>query len=173
MNKDTAIIFIDAYNEFLHPEGKLYPVLSDSIQKADAIGHMSAVLKHARAKDIPMFYCMHQQTSEHSMAGWTMMNKSLQGLKSKMVFEAGSWGVQFFDGMAPVPENGDVVVSKHWNSSSFYNTDLDYQLRQRGIKNVIMTGLVANTCLESTARYAYEHGYALTMLTDLVMLTPP
>ena len=40
--------------------------------------------------------------------------------------------------------------------SSFQNTDLDYQLRKRGITKVAMAGLVANTCLESTARYAYE-----------------
>jgi nicotinamidase-related amidase len=40
--------------------------------------------------------------------------------------------------------------------SSFQNTDLDYQLRQRTIENLVLGGLTANTCLESTARYAYE-----------------
>lgn len=29
-----------------------------------------------------------------------------------------------------------------------------------------MAGLVANTCLESTARYAYEHGFHVTLLKD-------
>lgn len=100
------------------------------------------------------------------MQDWTMWNKSLSGLKANRMFEEGSFGVEFFEGMAPDPSNGDVVVSKHWNSSSFMNTDLDYQLRQRGIRHVVMAGLVANTCLEATARYAYEHGYALTMLHD-------
>lgn len=41
-------------------------------------------------------------------------------------------------------------------ASSFQNTDLDYQLKQRGVKHVVMAGLVANTCLEATARFAYE-----------------
>lgn len=50
------------------------------------------------------------------MQGWTMMNKSLTGLKAGKVFEAGSWGVELYDGMAPDDSNGDVVVSKHWNS---------------------------------------------------------
>ena len=40
--------------------------------------------------------------------------------------------------------------------SSFQNTDLDYQLRQRDITNLVLGGLTSNTCLESTARYAYE-----------------
>lgn len=41
-------------------------------------------------------------------------------------------------------------------NSSFQNTDLDYQLRQRDIQNLVLGGMTANTCLESTARYAYE-----------------
>jgi hypothetical protein len=41
-------------------------------------------------------------------------------------------------------------------TSSFHNTDLDYQLRQRGIRNLVIAGMVTNTCVESTARYAYE-----------------
>jgi len=32
----------------------------------------------------------------------------------------------------------------------------DYQLKQRNIENLVLGGLTANTCLESTARYAYE-----------------
>lgn len=40
--------------------------------------------------------------------------------------------------------------------SSFANTDLDYQLTKRGIKKLVFAGLIANTCVESTARYAYE-----------------
>lgn len=40
--------------------------------------------------------------------------------------------------------------------SGFVNTDLNYQLRQRGITHLVMAGMVANTCLESTARDARE-----------------
>ena len=40
--------------------------------------------------------------------------------------------------------------------SSFANTDLDYQLKQRGIQHLVFAGLIANTCLEATARFAYE-----------------
>jgi nicotinamidase-related amidase len=40
--------------------------------------------------------------------------------------------------------------------SSFNNTDLDFQLRQREITNVVIAGLTANACVEATARYAYD-----------------
>lgn len=41
-------------------------------------------------------------------------------------------------------------------NSGFANTDLDYQLHQREITHLVMAGMIANTCLESTARYARE-----------------
>lgn len=50
----------------------------------------------------------------------------------------------------------DGIADVATHSSSFANTDLEYQLKQRGIKHLVMAGLVANTCLESTARYGYE-----------------
>ena len=45
-----------------------------------------------------------------------MMNKSLKGLGAKKVFEEGSFGAEFYEGLEPDFDNGDVVVSKHWNS---------------------------------------------------------
>ena len=75
--------------------------------------------------------------------------------KSK-AFEEGSWGVEIYEGLEPSIENGDVIVSKHWSSSSFQNTDLEYRLRQRDTTHVVLAGMTANTCLEGTARYAYE-----------------
>lgn len=48
--------------------------------------------------------------------------------------------------------------------SSFQSTDLDFQLHQREITHVVLAGLTTNTCLEATARYAYELGYHVTML---------
>jgi len=89
-----------------------------------------------------------------------------QSQAKNTAFEEGTWGVEIFEGLEPDLENGDVVFSKHWCSSSFQNTDLDYQLRQREITNLVMGGLTANTCLESTARFAYEFGYHITMLKD-------
>lgn len=48
--------------------------------------------------------------------------------------------------------------------SAFANTDLDYQLRQREITRLVAAGYTTNTCLESTARYAKEKGYHVTLM---------
>nr|POE56355.1 hypothetical protein CFP56_50899 [Quercus suber] len=116
MSSPTAILLLDPYNDFLHPEGKLYPRVADSLKESNAIANMQQLLKFARERSIPVFYCLHQQTHAHVMEGWRHMNPSLIALKVNKVFEAGTWGAEYFEGMAPDLSNGDVVVSKHWNS---------------------------------------------------------
>ncbi|PMD18992.1 Isochorismatase hydrolase [Hyaloscypha hepaticicola] len=166
MPSNTAIIIIDPYNDFLHPKGKLNPLLADSLKETDTITHLKELVTAARLHKIPIYYGLHQQCKAGFIAGWNHATPMQKSQKDNMAFEEGSWGVEIYEGLEPSLENGDVVVSKHWSSSSFQNTDLDYQLRQRDITNLVMGGLTSNTCLESTARYAYEFGYHVTMLKD-------
>jgi nicotinamidase-related amidase len=64
------------------------------------------------------------------------------------------------------PRDGDVVVTKYgWGG--FYGTDLDVQLRRRGIKTLLMGGLVTGVGLDTTVRQAYERGYDQVILTDV------
>ncbi|KAI8634973.1 Isochorismatase-like protein [Xylariaceae sp. FL1651] len=162
---NTAVLLIDPYNDFLHEEGKLYGRLAESIKDSDTITHLFEVVNAARSAGIPIFYCMHQQTDQYTYRGWKYLNNSQKGLGSNKVFEEGSFGAQFYKGLQPDFDAGDVVVSKHWNSSSFANTDLDYQLHKRGISKVVLAGLIANTCIEATARYAYERSNATAAFT--------
>lgn len=59
----------------------------------------------------------------------------------------------------------DVLVHKRqWGA--FYGTDLDLQLRRRGITNVVLCGIATSIGVESTARDAWERGYNLTFAAD-------
>ncbi|MEU1407746.1 hydrolase [Streptomyces sp. NPDC005728] len=60
---------------------------------------------------------------------------------------------------------GDIRVTKH-NWSAFHGTDLDVQLRRRGITQIVLTGVATSIGVESTARDAYAHGYHVTLATD-------
>jgi len=63
------------------------------------------------------------------------------------------------------PRAGDLVVTKHqWGA--FYGTDLDLQLRRRGIRTIVLGGIATNIGVESTARDAYERNYALVLVED-------
>lgn len=68
-----------------------------------------------------------------------------------------------------VPELGvtetDYVVSKRqWGA--FFGTDLDLQLRRRGIETIVLCGIATNIGVESTAREAFQHGYNQIFITD-------
>ncbi|MGW2661884.1 isochorismatase family protein [Nocardia tengchongensis] len=59
----------------------------------------------------------------------------------------------------------DVTVTKRaWGA--FHGTDLDLQLRRRGVTQIVLAGLTTSVGVESTARAAYEHGYHVTLATD-------
>jgi nicotinamidase-related amidase len=79
----------------------------------------------------------------------------------------GDWHPEF------VPQPGDVVIQQHWGQNGFANTDLDLQLKQRGIEKIIVVGMVANTCIEATARCAAELGYHVTLVRDATAAFSP
>ena len=63
------------------------------------------------------------------------------------------------------PKEGDIVVTKRqWGA--FYGTDLDLQLRRRGITTIVLGGIATNYGVESTARDGYERGYQLVLVED-------
>ena len=63
------------------------------------------------------------------------------------------------------PEPSDFVITKHqWGA--FYGTELDLQLRRRGIGTIILTGVSTNVGVESTARDAFERGYQQVFVED-------
>jgi len=67
-----------------------------------------------------------------------------------------------------VPEvgrEGDLVITKHqWGA--FYGTELDLQLRRRGITTLLLCGISTNFGVESTARDGWERGYRVVFVED-------
>jgi nicotinamidase-related amidase len=85
------------------------------------------------------------------------------GLPTK-AFEVGTWGGEFNPEFGP--RDGDVVIKEHWAQSGFANTDLDLQLKRHGIQKIILVGVIANSCIESTGRYGMELSYHVTLVKD-------
>jgi nicotinamidase-related amidase len=63
---------------------------------------------------------------------------------------------EFVDEMKP-KESDIVITKKQWGA--FYGTELDLQLRRRGMRTIVLCGIATNYGVESTARFAYEYGY--------------
>ncbi|MDA3912969.1 hydrolase [Oleiagrimonas sp.] len=70
---------------------------------------------------------------------------------------------QLADGLQ---QSADLVITKHqWGA--FTGTELDLQLRRRGIDTIVLGGIATNFGVESTARHAWELGYAVVLAGDL------
>lgn len=66
------------------------------------------------------------------------------------------------DGLA---KPGDILITKRqWGA--FYGTELDLQLRRRGVKTIVLGGVATNFGVESTARQAWEYGYEVVIAEE-------
>lgn len=61
-------------------------------------------------------------------------------------------------------KNAHIVTKRQWGA--FYGTDLDLQLRRRGIDTIILGGISTNIGVDTTAREAYQHGYNQIFVED-------
>jgi nicotinamidase-related amidase len=63
------------------------------------------------------------------------------------------------------PQPTDILVTKRtWGALA--STDLEQQLRERGVTQVVVTGVATGTGVESTARQCYEAGFNVTLAID-------
>jgi nicotinamidase-related amidase len=65
----------------------------------------------------------------------------------------------------PLAPSDLVITKRQWGA--FYGTELDLQLRRRGVRGIVLGGITTNIGVESTARSAAEHGYELVIPEDL------
>ena len=65
----------------------------------------------------------------------------------------------------PLQSSDLVITKRQWGA--FYGTELDLQLRRRGLRRIVLGGIATNIGVESTARSAVEHGYELVISEDL------
>jgi nicotinamidase-related amidase len=160
----TALLFVDPYNDFLAEGGKLWIRVSTTANAANLHQNLRSVTAAVRKAGLPVFIVPHHRFKPGDLDGWLHPTPYLVRSQQGLVFQQGEWGGEWFPEFAPQP--GDIVVREHWSSSGFANTDLDFRLKQRNVSHVILIGLVANTCIESTGRFASELGYHVTLVRD-------
>ncbi len=78
-------------------------------------------------------------------------------------FERTADWAEFVPALNPQPTDF-VITKRQW--SAFYGTELDLQLRRRGITTIVLCGIATNIGVESTARIAYELGYNQIFVED-------
>lgn len=162
----TALIVIDPYNDFISEGGKIWPRIKNVAEANNCVPHMLEVLNAVREAGLRVFYALHHRYRPGDYETWKYIAPIQKAGLSSKVFEYGTWGGEIRSEFEPKP--GEVVVQEHWCSSGFANTDLDLLLKKHGIHHLIVMGLIAHTCVESTVRFAAELGYNVTLVKDAI-----
>jgi len=162
----TGLLVVDPYNDFISEGGMLWPRVREVCEANGCVPHMIQLLQAARAAGVRIFYAPHHRWRAGDYETWAYWAPIQERAARSKVFADGTWGGTFRDELKPQP--GEIVAQEHWCSSGFANTDLDLQLKKHGVHQLIVIGLRANTCIDSTVRYGAELGYEVTLAQDAI-----
>ncbi len=87
-----------------------------------------------------------------------------------MTLPPGGLPADFSDLVDGLAQPSDLRITKR-NWGAFHGTELDLQLRRRGIRTIVLGGVATNFGVEGTAREAWQHGYDVVIATEAVSAT--
>jgi nicotinamidase-related amidase len=148
----TGLLHVDPYNDFISEGGKLWERSQETIEQVGLLQHTRELIAAAERAGLRRFIVPHRRWQPGDYEDWDHPSPSQRAIGAAKLFAAREWGGEFRDEFAPRPH--DIVIHEHWASSGFANTDLDMRLKQYAITNVVIIGMRANTCIDTTARHA-------------------
>lgn len=164
----SALLFIDVQNFSARREGAEFKDLSDAdfsekygwffenFRKV-TLPNMIRLQKAFRSKSIEVMYTTIESLTLDGR------DRSLDYKITGFNVPKGSWDGKVIDELAPT---GDEIVLPKSSSSVFVSTHVDYILRNLGVRQLVLSGLVTDQCVESAIRDACDLGYLVTQVTD-------
>lgn len=164
----SAILFIDVQNfsarrdggEFRDvPENEIdarYGYYFDRLDKV-AMPNMRRLQAGFRAAGIEVMYTTIESLTLDGR------DRSLDYKITGFNVPRGSWDGKVVDELAP---GEDEIVLPKSSSSVFVSTHIDYVLRNLGVRQLVLCGLLTDQCVESAVRDACDLGYLVTLVPD-------
>ena len=164
----SALLFVDVQNFAAHRDGAEFEGLSAAVfdqkygwffdqLKTRVVPNMQALQTGFRAAGIEVMYTTIESLTKDGR------DRSLDYKITGFNVPKGSWDGKVIDELAP---GEDEIVLPKSSSSVFISTHIDYVLRNLGVKQLAISGLVTDQCVESAIRDACDLGYLVTQVTD-------
>ena len=141
--KHAALLVIDMQNFF---RGIARPILKNVLK----------VIETCRQKDIPIVFTQHGHDDPQSDGG------ALAQWWGEVILH-GTTDWKFLPEIKIEPKD-KILPKKRY--SAFYETDLESFLRSKGIRDLVISGVMTNLCCETTARDAFMRDYRVFFLID-------
>jgi ureidoacrylate peracid hydrolase len=164
----TALLVIDMQNYTARPDGGAYRGMTEADREATygfffrtlhgtALPNIRRLLDACRAARIEIIYTVIESLTKDGR------DLSLDYRISGLVVARGSWDARVLDQIAPTD---DEIVLPKTSSSVFISTNIDYVLRNLGVRYLIVCGGLTDQCVDSAIRDACDLGYLVTCVTD-------
>jgi ureidoacrylate peracid hydrolase len=164
----AALLFIDVQNYTARRDGETYEGLRDreiearygyflATMRDTAVPNMQRLQTACRAGGIEVLYAVIESLTLDGR------DRSLDYKISDIHVPKGSWDARVIDEIAPA---ADEIVIPKTSSSVFISTNIDYVLRNLGVRSLIIAGILTDQCIDSAARDACDLGYLVTVATD-------
>jgi ureidoacrylate peracid hydrolase len=164
----TALLFVDVQNYNCTWEGGEYSHL-DAAEKEGRYGRFFRVMKDSA---VPNMVRLQQACRRGGIEVTYTVIESLtrEGRDRSLDYKItgfnvpkGSHDAKMIDELAP---GADEIVFPKTSSSVFISTNIDYVLRNLGVKYLIIAGCLTDQCVDSAVRDACDLGYLVTVPTD-------
>jgi len=135
----TAVVLIEYQNDFTSDGGVLHDAVSEVMEQTDMLANTKRVVDKARAAGATvmhapiMFAEGYNELSSHPYG-------ILKGVVDGNAFVKDSWGAAIVDDLAPA--EGDIVIEGKRGLDTFASTNLDFILRSKGIKTLVLGGFL-------------------------------
>jgi len=149
----AAVLVVDMLNEFLEPGGEM--VLLEGRSVIEPINRLLAASREMGMRVV--WLC-----DEHPIP----QDKEFEKRVPHCI--GGTWNAGIVDAMDVAPDELRIAKRRY---SGFFGTDLDLWLREWGVQQVVVTGVVTNICVRSTVHDAYFLGYDVFVPEDCVSAT--
>jgi len=164
----AALLVIDIQNYTARPDGGEYRGLTAG-QREARYGYFFRMLRETALPNLRRLQHACRQARIEVM--YTVIesltldgrDRSLDYKISGLGVPRGSWDAKVLDEIAPA---ADEIVLPKTSSSVFISTNIDYVLRNLGVRSLMIAGGLTDQCVDSAVRDACDLGYLVTCITD-------
>jgi nicotinamidase-related amidase len=167
----TALIVIDMQRDFVEPGGFGEALGNDVSRLQQAVAPTRRVLEAARAAGVLVIHTREGHRPDLSdcppakLARGHLENGIGDPGPMGRILVRGEYGHEIVDDLKPLAS--EPVVDKP-GKGAFYATDLEAMLRFRRIRSLVVTGVTAEVCVQTTVREANDRGFECLVLSDCI-----